>query len=114
MNNNSPSCTVAPLTKCNHATATDNNTTRSETIVQPPSLLSLAIKVLERNLSNTRRNSSATSQLQHAETNATKRFVTLTSNTELHRGTTSKSLATTEQRQESCTVAFPIGRNHAT
>ncbi len=110
MNNSSPCCTVALITKCNHATVTHDNATHHETTTQPPGLLSLAIKVLERNKSNATRNHPATSQLHHTETYATKKFA----DTELHREATNKSLTTTGQSQESCMVAFPIGRNHAT
>jgi predicted nucleic-acid-binding Zn-ribbon protein len=114
MNNTSSSCTVAPITKCNHATVTYNNATHNETTAQPRILLSLAIKVLERNKSNRSRNSPATSQLHHTETNATKELASVSANTELRRGETNKSLATTGKSQESCRVAFPIEHNHAT
>lgn len=110
MNNNSLSCTVSLLTKCNHATAIHDDATHHETTTQLPGLLSLAIKVLEGNKSNTTRNSSAISQLHHTEPYATKKFA----NTELRREATNKSLTATGQSQESCTVAFPIGRNYAT
>lgn len=110
MNNDSSSCTVAPLTKCNHATVIHDSATQHETTKQPLGLLGLAIKVLERNQINTTRNSAAILQLHHTETYATKKFADI----ELHRGATNKSRATTGQSQESCTVAFCKGSNCAT
>ncbi|KTD68880.1 hypothetical protein Lste_2038 [Legionella steelei] len=114
MNNHPFSCTVAPLTKCNHATSTHDNATHNETTTQPPSLLSIAIKVLERNKNNSTRNLSATAQLQHTKTNATKTPEVLPSNTELHKGTTVLGFTAIGGSQDSCTVAFPIERNHET
>lgn len=110
MNKNSLSCTVSSFTKCNHATATYDNATHHETYTRLPRLLSLAIKVLEQNKSNTKLNSSATTQLHHIELYATKKF----DDTEMHGKATNKSLTSTAKSQESCTIAFPIGRNYAT
>lgn len=114
MNNHPFSCTVAPLTKCNHATSTHDNATHNETTTQPLSLLSVAIKVLDRNKSNSTRNLSATAQLQYTKTNATKTPEALPFNTELHKGTTVLGLTAIGENQDSCTVAFPIEHNHET
>lgn len=110
MNNNSLSCVISSLTKCNHATEIHDDATHHETTTQPPGLLSLAIKVLERNKSNATRNYSATVKLHHTEPYATKKFA----DTELHVEATNKTFITSSQNQESCAVAFPIESNYAT
>src|SRR5262245_4998653 len=109
MNNNFSSCTVAPLTECNHATVARDNATPRETITQPSRLLSLAFNILEKNKSNPTRNSPTTSQLHHAELYVTKKFT----DTELCKKASNKSLPMTRQSQGSCMVVFSIQSNYA-
>ncbi|AOW57833.1 TPA: hypothetical protein F8A23_08735 [Legionella pneumophila] len=114
MNNNLQGCAVAPITKCNHATSTHDNATHNETTTQPLGLLSIAIKVLERNKSNSIRNLSATSQLHYRNTNATETLEALSSNTGLHRRATILGVAAIGENHDSCIVSFPTGHNHKT
>lgn len=85
---------VSAYTQRNHATSPYNNVTDNETTLQPPSLLSLASKVLERNKYNKGYNPLATSQLQRHDND--------NSNTPI------------SVNIKSCTVALPIECNYAT
>jgi len=107
---NSSSCIVPSYIKCNSATEVHDGATCNATVMQPPSLLKLAARVLDRNTCNRVRNQTATRQLRQDESSATQK----SSNAELHRGATDISLAGIGQNPESCTVAFTIEHNHAT
>ncbi len=114
MNNNSYSYIVSSYIECNSATRAHDDATYNETLTQPPNLLSLATKVIERNKRNYARNQSATSSLREDAINATEKIGIINSDVELHRKIIDISLAAIEENQQSCSVAFPIEQNHAT
>jgi hypothetical protein len=114
MTNDIQSCTVSPFTKDNHATSVHEHETDTASFAQPPSLLSLAIKVLEKNKRNTPRNLLATPQLNDIKDNATHQVQQNYTCTELHKHATGNSLDLKGESKKSCTVALPIKDNYAT